>query len=147
MIKQQRLRSQHISSGFGLVEVLMAALLIMVVMTSVSRTLMLGMATNRHMGERISIESEILNDIEVIQGIDALANKDTAAGCSNPAQYLAEQIALKNPEQPGGKWQRAFDFTDQNILVVTYSFNRPETTARIEKRIAEINPSLQAECQ
>jgi len=147
MIRQQRLRSQHISSGFGLVEVLMAALLIMVVMTSVSRTLMLGMATNRHMGERISIESEILNDIEVIQGIDALANKDTAAGCSNPAQYLAEQIALKNPEQPGGKWQRAFDFTDQNILVVTYSFNRPETTARIEKRIAEINPSLQAECQ
>jgi hypothetical protein len=147
MIRQQRLRSQHISSGFGLVEVLMAALLIMMVMMSVSRTLILGMATNRHMGERIGIESEILNDIEVIQGIDALANKDTAAGCSNPAQYLAEQIALKNPEQPGGKWQRAFDFTDPNILVVTYSFNRPETPARIEKRIAEINPSLQAECQ
>ena len=80
MIRQQRLRSQHISSGFGLVEVLMAALLIMVVMSSVSRTLMLGMATNRHTGERISIESEILNDLEVIPGIDALENQDTAAG-------------------------------------------------------------------
>ena len=66
MIKQQRLRSQHISSGFGLVEVLMAALLIMAVMMSVSRSLILGMATNRHMGERIGIESEILNDIEVL---------------------------------------------------------------------------------
>jgi len=146
MIKQQRLRLQHISSGFGLVEVLMAALLIMAVMTSVSRSLILGMATNRHMGERIGIESEILNDIEVIQGIDALANKDTAAGCGNPANYLATQITLKNPEQAGSKWHRTFDVTDPNVLVVTYSFNRPESPARIEKRIAEINPSLQAEC-
>jgi hypothetical protein len=146
MIKRQRLRSEQISSGFGLVEVLMAALLIMMVMMSVSRTLILGMATNRHMGERISIESEILNNIEVIQGIDAVANNDTVTGCSNPAQYLAGQIALKNPEQPGGKWHRVFDYTDPNILVVIYSFNRPESPARIEKRIAEINPSLQAEC-
>jgi hypothetical protein len=146
MIKQQRLRSQHISSGFGLVEVLMAALLIMAVMMSVSRSLILGMATNRHMGERIGIESEILNDIEVIQGIDALANKDTAAGCGNPANYLATQITLKNPEQAGSKWHRTFDITDPNVLVVTYSFNRPESPASIEKRIAEINPSLQAEC-
>ena len=146
MIKQQRLRSQHISSGFGLVEVLMAALLIMAVMMSVSRSLILGMATNRHMGERIGIESEILNDIEVIQGIDALVNKDTAAGCGNPANYLATQITLKNPEQAGSKWHRTFDVTDPNVLVVTYSFNRPESPARIEKRIAEINLSLQAEC-
>jgi hypothetical protein len=128
------------------VEVLMAALLIMAVMMSVSRSLILGMATNRHMGERIGIESEILNDIEVIQGIDALANKDTAAGCGNPANYLATQITLKNPEQAGSKWHRTFDVTDPNVLVVTYSFNRPESPARIEKRIAEINPSLQAEC-
>ena len=147
MIIQQRLRAQHDSSGFGIVEVLMAALLVMMVMMSVSRTLILGMAANRHMGERINIESEILNDIEIIQGIDSLASKDTAAGCANPAQYLQNLVLLKNPEKVGNSWDRTFEVVDPNILVIVYSFNRPESPTRQEKRITEINPSLQAECQ
>ena len=70
-MRQPLLPSRHHNAqGFSLAEVLIAAVVLFVLLSSANRTLMMSMASSRQGASRMALESEILNDVETIQGID-----------------------------------------------------------------------------
>ena len=137
-------------SGFSLVEVLIAAIILFIMLLSANRALLLGMAGTRQGASRTTLESEILNDIEIIQGIDSNLSGDlNGCGLSGGSAYLKTKIEVLNPVTTDRTWQRSLDSTEPTILTITYSFSIPEATGvgkGIEKRIVEINPSFLTEC-
>ena len=167
MNPRRRHRKPKPASGFSLVEVLIAAVILFIMLLSANKALLLGMASTRQGASRTSIESEILNDIEIIQGIDSSLSADlNGCGTGGGSSYLKSQIASKidklNPPKDTREWQRSLDSSEPTILTITYSFGIPESTGTssdssaggpgsvvttgIEKRVVEINPSFLTEC-
>ena len=70
--KNQRLHQ----SGFSLVEVLIAAVVMFFLLAGTNRMLVLAMASSSSSGIRMEIENQILNDIEEIQAIDTSLNNN-----------------------------------------------------------------------
>ena len=147
--KQPRRRS---TSGFTIVESLVAGVILFILMLSTNRFLLIGMANSTRSGQRTALELEILNDIEEVQAIDALINnspelKTEACKSTNPALHLSQQITTQNPVPNGSMWGRQFDSSDSDILIVTYEFEIPmRDTKDKEYRIVELNPSFMATC-
>lgn len=139
----------HETQGFSLVEVLIAALVMFVLLTSANRTLMMSMASSRQGASRVALESDILNDIEAIQGIDTSLSSDLN-GCSagGGAAYLKNKIESLDPVSPSAGWSRILTTTNPTLLRVVYSFIVPEigNSSSKEYRIIEINPSFLSEC-
>lgn len=139
----------HASRGFSLVEVLIAALVMFVLLTSANRTLMISMASSRQGASRVALESDILDDIEVIQGIDTSLSGDLN-GCSigGGAAYLKSKIESLNPVPASAGWSRVLTTTNPTLLRAVYSFVVPEIANKNSKeyRILEINPSFLSEC-
>ena len=71
-------RSHASDQGFSLVEVLMAAIVMMGLLIGTNRLVMQGMASSGRAGLRAGLEQEILNDIESIQAIDTMLNSEPA---------------------------------------------------------------------
>jgi hypothetical protein len=137
------------SQGFSLAEVLIAAVVMFVLLSSANRTLMMSMASSRQGASRMALESEILNDIETIQGIDSSLSSDlTGCSPSGGSAYLKNKIETLDPTPSNAGWSRALIATDRTLLRVTYSFSIPEISdnTSIERRIVEINPSFLSEC-
>jgi hypothetical protein len=106
---------------------------------------------------------EILNDIEIIQGIDSSLSADVN-GCASGggSTYLKTKVESLNPVPSNRDWQRTLDSSEPTILTITYSFDIPESTGMgsgtqsgstgstmgtgLEKRVVEINPSFLTEC-
>ena len=137
--------------GFSLVEVLMAAIVMMGLLLGTNRLVMQGMATSGRAGLRAGLEQEILNDIESIQAIDTLLNSEPAlsAACqraASPSDYLSEQVSNQLPLPSQGDWARELDSQNPNLLVVTYSFEIPGTASATEKRVIELSPSFTTSC-
>lgn len=150
-------------SGFSLVEVLIAAIILFIMLLSANKALLLGMAGTRQGASRTTLESEILNDIEIIQGIDSSLSGDlNGCGSSGGSAYLKTKIEVLNSVTTDRTWQRTLDSTEPTILTITYSFAIPEATGMgsnpgtngaasdigtgIEKRVVEINPSFLTDC-
>ncbi len=144
-------------SGFSIVEVMIAGIILFIILVSANKALMLGMAGTRQGASRTGIESQILNDIEVIQGVDSGLSGDLKGCSSGGSAYLKSKIEeyfKNNPPAVIPDWQRNLDSSEPTILTVTYSFSIPESTraARgagttgIEKRVLEISPSFMSEC-
>jgi prepilin-type N-terminal cleavage/methylation domain-containing protein len=68
-------QSSH-QSGFSLVEVLIAAVVMFFLLAGTNRMLVLAMASSSSSGIRMEIENQILNDIEEIQAIDTSLNNN-----------------------------------------------------------------------
>ena len=89
----QRLRKQFQTSGFTLVESLVAGVILFLLMLSTNRFLLMGMANSSRSGERAALEIAILNDIEQVQALDALVNNSdqlkSAACASNNAPSIS----------------------------------------------------------
>jgi hypothetical protein len=137
------------SQGFSLAEVLIAAVVMFVLLSSANRTLMMSMASSRQGASRMALESEILNDVETIQGIDSSLSSDlTGCGPGGGSVYLKTKIESINPVPASAGWSRTLIDTDPTLLRVTYSFSVPEISNNnsIERRIIEINPSFLSEC-
>ena len=139
------------NQGFSLVEVLMAAIVMMGLLIGTNRLVMQGMATSGRAGLRAGLEQEILNDIESIQAIDTLLNSEPAlsAACqqaASPSDYLSEQVSNQLPLPGQSDWEREIDSQNPNLLVVTYSFEIPGTASAIEKRVIELSPSFITSC-
>ena len=86
------------TQGFSLVEVLMAALVMMGLLIGTNRLVAQGMSTSGKAGQRSVIEQEILNDIEMIQEIDISilnSSSDLKAACTNISDS-------SSPEGSGG---------------------------------------------
>ena len=137
--------------GFSLVEVLMAAIVMMGLLLGTNRLVMQGMATSGRAGLRAGLEQEILNDIESIQAIDTLLNSEPAlsAACQqaeSPSDYLSAQVSNQLPLPRQSDWAREIDSQNPNLLVVTYSFEIPGTASATEKRVIELSPSFTTSC-
>jgi hypothetical protein len=156
-------RKPKSASGFSLVEVLIAAIILFIMLLSANKALLLGMAGTRQGASRTTVESEILNDIEIIQGIDSSLSGDlNGCGSSGGSTYLKTKVEVLNPVSTDRTWQRTLDSTEPTILTITYSFGMPEATGMssspetngagreigtgTEKRVVEINPSFLTEC-
>ena len=130
---------------------------------SANKALLLGMASTRQGASRTSLEMEILNDIEIIQGIDSSLSADVnGCGSGGGSTYLKTKVESLNPVTSNRDWQRTLDSTEPTILTITYSFDIPESTGMgngtqsgstgstmgtgLEKRVVEINPSFLTEC-
>lgn len=137
------------NQGFSLVEVLMAALVMMGLLIGTNRVVMQGMAASSKAGLRRDLEQEILNDIESIQAIDTMLNaepkltKACNEGKGNSSSYLAAQIPTAN----NIAWERTLDINNPSLLRITYSFEIPGRSNSQEKRIIELNPSFYSSCQ
>jgi len=149
-MRQPLLPSRHHNAqGFSLAEVLIAAVVLFVLLSSANRTLMMSMASSRQGASRMALESEILNDVETIQGIDSSLSSDlNGCGIGGGAFYLKTKIESLNPAPSDRGWSRVLVATDPTLLRVTYSFSVPEISSRssTEHRIVEINPSFLSEC-
>jgi hypothetical protein len=147
---RHRKKKSNPNSGFSMAEVLVAAIVLFVMLLSANKAVLVGMASTRQATSRASIESEILNDIETIQGIDSSLSADfNGCGTGGGANYLKTKVDILNPVNIGRNWQRTLDSTDPNILLIIYSFTIPEfvgTGTGTEKRVVEINPSFLTEC-
>ena len=163
MNRRRRLRKPKPASGFSLVEVLIAAVILFIMLLSANKALLLGMASTRQGASRTSLEMEILNDIEIIQGIDSSLSADVnGCGSGGGSTYLKTKVESLNPVTSNRDWQRTLDSTEPTILTITYSFDIPESTGMgngtqsgstgstmgtgLEKRVVEINPSFLTEC-
>ena len=143
--------TQSTEQGFSLVEVLMAAIVMMGLLLGTNRLVMQGMATSGRAGLRAGLEQEILNDIESIQAVDTLLNSEPAlsAACqqaASPSGYLSAQISNQLPRPSRSDWNRDVDSQNPNLLVVTYSFEIPGMASAIEKRVIELSPSFTTSC-
>ena len=137
--------------GFSLVEVLMAAIVMMGLLIGTNRLVMQGMASSGRAGLRAGLEQEILNDIESIQAIDTMLNSEPAlsAACNqdgSSSQYLSEQVSNQLPAPTNADWSRQLNDQNPNLLVVTYSFDIPGNAAATEKRVIELSPSFTTSC-
>jgi type II secretory pathway pseudopilin PulG len=156
-------RKPNPASGFSLVEVLIAAIILFIMLLSANKALLLGMAGTRQGASRTTLESEILNDIEVIQGIDSSLSADlNGCGSGGGSAYLKTKVESLDAVTSDRSWQRILDSSEPTILTITYSFSIPEATGTssgagtngsgsdlgtgIEKRVVEINPSFLTEC-
>jgi len=159
MKHRRLLRDGSSDSGFSLVEVLIAGIILFVLVQSANRALLVGMAGTSQSGSRTSLEAEIFNDIESIQAIDSSLSGDiSGCGASGGSSYLANKVETLNPASTTHSWTRQLDYSDPTILTITYSFSMPENTTLtsnvtnnasptgIEKRLVEINPSFLTEC-
>ena len=144
-------------------EVMIAAIILFIMLLSANKALLLGMASTRQGASRTSLETEILNDIEIIQGIDSSLSADVnGCGSGGGSSYLKTKVEGLNPVPTGRDWQRTLDSSEPTILTITYSFDIPESTGMssgtqtgsggstigtgLEKRVVEINPSFLTEC-
>jgi hypothetical protein len=111
------------------VEVMIAAIILFIMLLSANKALLLGMASTRQGASRTSLETEILNDIEIIQGIDSSLSADVnGCGSGGGSSYLKTKVEGLNPVPTGRDWQRTLDSSEPTILTITYSFDIPEST-------------------
>ena len=140
------------NQGFSLVEVLMAALVMMGLLIGTNRVVTQGMAASGRAGLRSGLEQEILNDIESIQAIDTMLNAEPALslaceqGQSNSSDYLAQKIAEQLAVPATSNWERTLNSDNKLLLVVTYDFEIPGRASNNEKRVIELSPSFASSC-
>ena len=177
-----RTASQRDASGFTMVEVLIAGVLLAMVMAGVSRLSLSSLVSSKNQLERTRIEAAINDNIQLLQRADSLITFESIPrideqklACSNPAEYLKEQILeptgrqyIKppNPRNASNKRLivRSANITSaKEILIIIYSFEGPGATKiaskdsskllhenemknATEQRILELNPNFQARC-
>lgn len=177
-----RTASQKDASGFTMVEVLIAGVLLAMVMAGVSRLSLSSLVSSKNQLERTRIEAAINDNIQLLQRADSLITFESIPrideqklACSNPAEYLKEQILeptgrqyIKppNPRNASNKRLivRSANITSaKEILIIIYSFEGPGATKiaskdsskllhknkmknATEQRILELNPNFQARC-
>ena len=153
------LKHQNNASGFTLIETLIAGLIVAAVMTAVGRLGVSAIATGRNQSSRNTIEAAINDHIQLLQMQDSYLTKEAITSsnglnqsldmaCSAPSSFLKNH--LKKPEIAGNiaNSQIGIDWNDSNpyLLVVTYSFEAPESSIGLEKRISELNPNFSSQC-
>ena len=153
-----------ITSGFTLVEVLVAGTILLMVMVGVSRVSVQSITSGRNRMERDRIEAAIHNNIQLIQQADSkltlesMPVNERRKACINPAQYLKDKLdqasgasSVPKPKVTGIDGNNPITRTIEigkrpGITVVTYSFLAPEHSIGQEQRIVELNPNFQNRC-
>ena len=154
------------SSGFTMIETLIAGIIVAAVMTAVGRLGISAMASSRNQSSRSSIEAAINDHIQLVQMQDSYLtadaieaesglNTDLATACKEPSTFLMNH--LKRVDVAGNKPNPAvsmkWDNSDPYLLVLTYKFKAPESnivdpesTIGEEQRMIEVNPNFSSQC-
>lgn len=155
----KKLKANRLVAGFTVLETLIAGLIVAAVMTSVGRLSMTAMATSSNQSSRNTIEAAINDHLQLIQMQDSYLtpeairdpaglNINLSAACQNPSDFL--MVHLKKGEVAGEPKNKAitmdWNANNPSLLILTYSFEAPESSIGIEKRIAEINPNFSSQC-
>ena len=170
---QRRVSSRKGSSGFTVIEALIAGLVVASVMTAVARLSLSAMATSRNQSSRNAIEAAINDHIQLVQMQDsyltpealvvktgmtnttealeiACGYKTQNAGdtASSPSTYLKNHLQVPTIAGETPHPAVTIDWNDANrsLLVITYSFEAPESSIGIEKRIVDVNPNFSSQC-
>jgi len=146
--KYNQADTYHEVTGFTLVEVLIAGILLALVMAGVSRISLSAITNSMHQHERTSIEADINDNIQLLQHADSqltnkkiLANDERSSACEAPAEYLNSQIIESNGayyvEPPSNVERRRSNHRSINRstitndpsgnLIIVYSFEGPGT--------------------
>ncbi|MFL0753705.1 MAG: prepilin-type N-terminal cleavage/methylation domain-containing protein [Prochlorococcus sp.] len=142
-----RTASQRHASGFTMVEVLIAGVLLAMVMAGVSRLSLSSLVSSKNQLERTRIEAAINDNIQLLQRADSLITFESIPrideqklACSNPAKYLKTQILESSGRQyvqaPNLRnasnksvIDRSVNITSaKEIAIVIYSFEGPGAT-------------------
>ena len=146
------------ADGFGLVEVLIAGVILLFVMTSIGRFTQAAMTSGSNQELRNRLESRIMDNMQKIQQQDSRLTWDVVKtfgdqqiACSNPAQYVKEKIENNNTEyfvDPPNNINRTINASTINpgIMRIEYDFDGPENSVGIERRVLELNPTFAADC-
>ena len=141
-------------SGFSILEVMIAGIILFIILVNANKALMLGMAGTRQVESRSEIESQILDDIETIRAVDT-GLKVNFNACSSGEISLHLKTKLEehfknNKPAATPDWKRDMDNSEPTMLKVTYEFIIPESTGAgatgEEFRVLEINPSFMGQC-
>ena len=156
---RQKRKNRRQSSGFTLIETLIAGVVVGAAMTAVGRLGASSMVTSRHQSSRNTIEAAINDHIQLVQMQDSYLtaeaiqsetglNTDLAVACERPSSFL--KTHLQKPEISGNSPNPLVTmfWNDSNpyLLVLTYSFDGPESSIGAEQRIVEINPNFSSQC-
>ena len=142
-----------------MLETLIAGLIVAAVMTAIGRLGVSSMATSRNQSTRNSIEAAINDHIQLVQMQDSYLTADAIksesglnttlqTACENPSRFLMDH--LRKPEiagnSPNPRVSIQWNNNDQNLLVMTYNFEAPETSIGSELRKIEVNPNFSSQC-
>ncbi|WP_187007169.1 type II secretion system protein [Synechococcus sp. WH 8101] len=160
----QRTVRLSMQSGFTLVEVLIAAVVMSAMMAAVGRLTVAALATGRLQGERTRIEAAVSENIQLIQKAESEfrfdapnpADQPSSTACSDPSAALKAYIETRSSASTDpsrslrlrlpdvSRTMRSADTAD--TLVISYGFEAPERSIGREYRVLELNPNFQALC-
>jgi len=155
---QQRRQNPHRPSanGFTLVEVVIAGVILVSVMTAVAQMSVSSLGGSKNRNSRDELEAAVNNDIQLLQQADSyltfesLSDSEQIKACLDPTSYLIPYLENEVPQedlQPGIKRSiNAGAGVTLDLVEVTYQFAGPENGVSDEFRIIELNPNFSAQC-
>ena len=147
------------SSGFTMIETLIAGLIVAGVMTAVGRFGISAMAASHNQSSRNSIEAAVNDHIQLVQMQDSYLTADAIeaesglnttleTACQNPSTFLMNHLQREDiaGTAPSPEVSMEWDSSDQSLLKLTYNFEAPESSIGTEQRMIEINPNFSSQC-
>ena len=147
------------SSGFTMIETLIAGLIVAGVMTAVGRFGISAMAASHNQSSRNSIEAAINDHIQLVQMQDSYLtanaiesesglNTNLETACQNPSTFLMNHLQRADVAgtTPNPEVVMEWNNSDPYLLVLTYNFEAPESTIGAEQRMIEVNPNFSSQC-
>ena len=143
------------TDGFTMVEVVLAGVMLVSVMTAVAQMSVSALAGSRNLSMRTGMEAAVNNDIQLLQQadfyltIDSINANDQTNACLDPTNHLISYLNVEIPDTDLAKL--GIDRTMQvgatpDVVEVVYSFVGPEQGVDDEYRVVELNPNFSAQC-
>ena len=146
------------SAGFGLVEALIAGVILLFTMSSIGRFTQAAMSSGANQELRNRIEAQIMNNIQEVQQQDSRLTwevvkqfNEEQLACNQSTQYAKDKLETIGSGYyvaPPDQVNRTISESNAapGVMVITYSFDAPENSVGIEKRVIELNPTFAADC-
>lgn len=158
-VKKTKRNPRHINpNGFGLIEAMIAGVILLVTMTSVGRFTQAAMTSGSNQEIRNKLETRIIDNIQEIQQQDSRLTweavehlREEQIACKNPTEYTKLKLETESSgyyvQQPD-KIERVISDSSNapGVMVITYNFDGPENSVGTEKRVIELNPTFAADC-
>ena len=150
------MRKQSKSSGFTMIEVVIAGVILVSTMTAVAQMSVSALAGSKNRNIRTNIEDAINYDIQLLQKADSYLTYETLEkegkeeeACADTTSYLINHLSktVDNSELIARQIERTMKVgATADVIEVSYQFTAPETDIGTEYRFVELNPNFSAQC-